>query len=836
MPTDLLLAGLRAHPGRTLLAIVSITLGVALGAAVHTINASAVAEMDQAARLLAGDADLRVEAGRGGFDERVFADVLAQGGIAAASPVIDIEAQVLTGDEGGEARTLHLLGVDALRVARVQPALLARPVDRDDLLARLRPGHVFLNEAALRMLGRAAGDALTLRSPRGPLTLGIAGSVGAAESSTPLAVMDIAAMQDAFDLAGVLTRIDLRLRAGAERGAVRGALQRSLPAGLMVTTPAQASTRAEALSRAYRVNLTVLALVALFTGGFLVFSVSALSVVRRRADLALLRVLGVTRRGLAAALTAEGAIAGLVGGVLGAGAGLLLAQAAMRVFAADLGSGYFAGIDPRLKIPWTALLGFCLLGTLAGAAGALLPAWEAASRPPALALKPGDEAAMMHHRPPTAFGALLIGAAALLVIAPPLGGLPIAGYLAIACLLTGTLALLPAAIERLGRLLPMPARPLPLLAWQQLRAMPGYTVSGLATVIVSFSLVAAMAIMVHSFRASLDHWLASVLRADVYVRAPGGIAGRMPEELAEALAALPGVRRVEPYRYQSLLLSADQAPVTLIARTLDAATLQALTVVARHSGPAPGGLAPVWISEAMADLFKLRPGARITLPLGAREIEVHVAGLWRDYARTWGAVVIDRGEYMALSGDHAVNDVALDFADAQSAQAAVERIPQLPGGAQMEVAQPAGIRALSLGIFDRTFAVTYALELAALLVGLAGIGAHFAALAYARRREFGVLRHLGLTRGDIGRLLALEGAGAGALGAAAGLLLGFAVSLVLIYVVNRQSFHWGMELYPPWPALLGLSAALIALAAIAARLSGRAAMARAAVLAVKEDA
>jgi putative ABC transport system permease protein len=183
-----------------------------------------------------------------------------------------------------------------------------------------------------------------------------------------------------------------------------------------------------------------------------------------------------------------------------------------------------------------------------------------------------------------------------------------------------------------------------------------------------------------------------------------------------------------------------------------------------------------------------------------------------------------------------VNDVALDFADAQSAQAAVERIPQLPGGAQMEVAQPAGIRALSLGIFDRTFAVTYALELAALLVGLAGIGAHFAALAYARRREFGVLRHLGLTRGDVGRLLALEGAGAGALGAAAGLLLGFAVSLVLIYVVNRQSFHWGMELHPPWLALLGLSAALIALAAIAARLSGRAAMARAAVLAVKEDA
>jgi putative ABC transport system permease protein len=345
-----------------------------------------------------------------------------------------------------------------------------------------------------------------------------------------------------------------------------------------------------------------------------------------------------------------------------------------------------------------------------------------------------------------------------------------------------------------------------------------------------------MAIMVHSFRGSLDHWLTSVLRADVYVRAPGGITGRMPEDLPARLGALPGVRRAEPLRYQSLLLRADQAPVTLIARTVDAATLQALTVLERAATPAPSGLASVWISEAMADIFRVRPGQTIALPLGGREIEVYVAGTWRDYARTWGAIVMDRNDYTRLTGDRAIADVALDFADRDAAQAAIDRIAHLPGGAQMEVAQPAEIRALSLGIFDRTFAVTYALEFAALLVGLAGVGAHFAALAFARRREFGMLRHIGFTRGDIGRLLALEGGAAGAVGAAAGLLLGFAVSLVLIYVVNRQSFHWGMEIHVPWLALCALSGVLIALAAMAARLSGRVAMAQAAVLAVKEDA
>jgi putative ABC transport system permease protein len=831
MPADLIIAGLRAQPGRTLLAVLIIALGVALGVAVHTINASAIAEMEQATRMLAGSADLRVEAGRSGFDERAFAAVLGHDGVAAASPIVETEAAV-----AGSRRTLRVIGVDALRVGRVQTALLPRPLKADDLLAVLRPANVFLNEPALRALARKPGDALTLDTPRGPLSLVIAGTVRAEEANAPLAVMDIAAVQDAFELGGLLSRIDLRLRPGADTDRVRRTLQAALPAGVVVTTPERTSARAAMLSRAYRVNLTVLALVALFTGGFLVFSISALSVVRRRGELALLRVLGVTRPALAAALTIEGALAGLAGGVLGIPIGLVLARVALRLFAGDLGGGYFAGIEPQLQFAWTALLAFALLGILAGAAGALLPAWEAAARPPALALKPGDEAAVMRHRPPTALGALLIGAAALLALAPAVDGLPLAGYLAIACLLIGTLALLPAVLERLAAALPTPARPLPQLAWQQLRGMPGYTVSGLATVIVSFSLVAAMAIMVHSFRGSLDHWLTSVLRADVYVRAPGGITGRMPEDLPARLGALPGVRRAEPLRYQSLLLRADQAPVTLIARTVDAATLQALTVLERAATPAPSGLASVWISEAMADIFRVRPGQTIALPLGGREIEVYVAGTWRDYARTWGAIVMDRNDYTRLTGDRAIADVALDFADRDAAQAAIDRIAHLPGGAQMEVAQPAEIRALSLGIFDRTFAVTYALEFAALLVGLAGVGAHFAALAFARRREFGMLRHIGFTRGDIGRLLALEGGAAGAVGAAAGLLLGFAVSLVLIYVVNRQSFHWGMEIHMPWLALCALSGVLIALAAMAARLSGRVAMAQAAVLAVKEDA
>jgi putative ABC transport system permease protein len=159
----------------------------------------------------------------------------------------------------------------------------------------------------------------------------------------------------------------------------------------------------------------------------------------------------------------------------------------------------------------------------------------------------------------------------------------------------------------------------------------------------------------------------------------------------------------------------------------------------------------------------------------------------------------------------------------------------LPGGELLEVAGPGEIRRMSLRMFDRTFAVTYALEAVAVLVGLFGLSSSVGAIVLARRREFGVLRHLGMTRRQIGAMLATEGGLLALLGAAAGLALGFLISLVLIHVVNRQSFNWGMDLHPPWAMLALLSALLIATAALTALWSGREATGMGPVRAVRED-
>ncbi len=845
MWAELIFSSLRAEPGRWSLSVAAIALGIALVTAIHTLNHSALAELDQAARVLSGTADLRVEAGRSGLDDGVYARVALTPGVAVASPMIEADTIVAgtnstrepTGGSTREpVRALRIFGVDLFRVAWVQPSLIPRLAEGEDRLAALQPDLLFMNEPALKAVGKRPGDSVTLTIASGERSFRIAGTLPDDAGNIPLAVMDIAAVQQHFGQLGRLSRIDLRIVAGQDLPAISTALTAQLPPGVHVTRPEQATQRTDALSRGYRANLTVLALVALFTGGFLVFSMSALSVVKRRTELALLRVLGVTRRELIRRLLLEGVLSGGLGSVLGIGLGLLLAQGILRIFASDLGAGFFAGVTPPLHLDPVALIVIAIIGVAAGLFGVWLPAREAAARPPARALKSGDDAVLMGAAPAPGWSLTLIALAIPMLLLPPLRGIPMGGYLAIALLLFGTLALLPWLLEFAATRLPSPTRLLPQLSWQQVAAMPGFAVSGLATVIVSFSLVAAMAVMVHSFRVSVDQWLGGVLAADVYVRAPGAMTGRLPDGFADQIAAMPGVASVERLRIRSILLAPDEPAVTLIARDVNARVLDGLSILARAEGNAPTNLPQVWVSEAFVARHRATPGATLRLPIGDQQRNVWVAGIWRDYSRTWGAVIIDRRDYIQATGDQHVNDLALHLAPGTKPATIIANIRKLAGGERVEIAQATEIRKLSLNIFDRTFAITYALEAAALLVGFAGIAAHFAALAHARRKEFGVLRHLGFRRREIARLLAMEGATLGTLGAGVGLVLGFAISLILIHVVNRQSFHWGMALHTPWLALAVLTGGLILLAALAARLAGHAAMQKSAVLAVRADA
>ena len=817
--------GVRAFVrGRTLLAVVAIAFGIALGYAVELINRAAVNELSTGLATLSGDADIEVRGPRTGFDEALYPLLAQLDGVAVASPVVETDVTV-----SGRDSALTLVGVDVFRAAAITPALVGATRDRMDAL---RSDTLFPSAAAASWLGVHDGDTVDVAAGRSMLTLRVAGTSGGS-GALRYAVMDIAAVQDAFGLRGRLTRIDLRASPGTDVGTLAQRVQALLPPGLVAASPQAGMAAAARLSRAYRVNLNVLALVALFTGSMLVFATQTLSVARRRPQFALLRTLGLARGRLVGFVIAEAAALGVVGALIGIVAGHALAWIALREFGPDLGAGFFRGSAVVLGFEPLPMLAFGTLGLLAAIIGSALPAREAALASPAAALKASD--ADLAAAPARWPAWVLIATGAAATFLPAVNGLPLAGYGAIALIVIGGILAMPQIARTVLHAIRTPAYVPAQLAVAYMRASPGRVAATLAAMVASVSLMVAMAIMVTSFRQSLDDWLTLMLPADVYVRAASDSVPFTRDDRA-ALARIGGVARAEFMRATSLWLDPSLPRVALLARDIDPGDAAArLALVGDALRVTAGAPPPAWISEPVADAKGLAPGALLTLPLAGRAVTFTVAGVWRDYVRQQGAVVIERSRYVALTGDDAVNEATLWLAPGVDAAAVRDDVARAAGAGRVLTATPADLRKLSLAAFDRTFAVTYALEAAAVLIGVVGLSAALVAQTLARSREFGMLRHVGMTRRQLRTMLAVEGATLAGMGVGWGLVLGFAISLILVNVVNRQSFHWGMALHIPWLALAVLAASLVALATLTARASARTATSIGAVRAVRDD-
>jgi putative ABC transport system permease protein len=415
--------------------------------------------------------------------------------------------------------------------------------------------------------------------------------------------------------------------------------------------------------------------------------------------------------------------------------------------------------------------------------------------------------------------------------------LPLPGFIAIAMLMIGAVIAMPSVVRIVLRHAPL-ARAMPYqIAIAQIAGTARYATLSVSAILVSFSLMVSMAIMVTSFRTSLDQWTQRLLPADLYVRL-GYVdqSAHLDARTAERIGALPGVAHFETGRFARAQLALNSQPVALISRSANQVPIaDTLWMTETAQSQPPAGAVSAWVSEAAADLYGIHADETFELFLRGQRLEAFAAGVWRDYEHQNGAVVIDSADYVRVTGDTGVNVVSLWLDSGIDAHALENSIRDLLPATQYDLRTPPDLRRLSLQAFDRTFAITYLLELVAVLIGLFGIAAGISAQVLARRGEFGVLRHLGFTRAQIAGMLAIEGAVLGALGVLVGLLTGGIVGLVLIYVVNRQSFHWSMDLAAPGWLLTLLSAVLIVAAAGIAVISGRQAMSADVVKAVKED-
>ncbi len=848
----------RTHPWRYATAVLAVALGVALGLAVQLINRSAVQAFSQAARTLDGTPDAQFKGAQAHFDESLLTQLLQDPAVAHASPVLELSTVLRSGDGSARRTRVVLLGLDALSAAAINPLSVPRGVDR---LAVFAPGQLFLNASALAAVQGSTTFAVQRATSWETMALG--GSVNL--PGKPVAVMDIGAMQDQFGLAGQVSRIDVRLAPGVNREAWLSA-QTQLPQGVSIVQSDDTQARGEAGSRAYRANLTALALVALFVGAYLVFSVVALSVAKRQPQLALLGVLGLAARQRQQLVLAEALVLGLVGAGLGLLLGTGLAAWALQQLGGDLGGGYFSASDQGLVLDATAaalMVLYAALGVGASLVGAWWPAMAVRRMSEASSLK-GLGTATSNPQAWPAWALMVIGA--LLCTLPAVGGLSLGAYAGIACLLVGGIGVLPPLLARASALwVPhLGAHPLALLTLARAhRVQQSATVSG---VVAALSLAVALMVMVSSFRVSVTHWLDVMLPAPLYVRASGGAdTAHLSADVLAAIAKTPGLARARVQKWRTVTPNPRLPPVLVqssSALVADNASAQLPWVAGSPLAPErlQAGEVAVHVSEAMVALHGARLGELLTLNSvtnsrlasefkgvdATKNVAIEtppplrVMGIWRDYARQHGTVWVADA---TLLGDRPVGDVLLwpqaGLSAAELQTRVMTQIRQSTDSALaanlLEFASSDAIRAVSLRLFDRSFAVTTWLQTVAIGIGLFGVAASFSAQVLARRKEFGLLAHLGLTRGQLQRLVAAEGALWTSIGAVAGLGLGLVIAGVLVHVVNPQSFHWTMSLHLPWPRLATLMLAVVCAGTLTCWLSGRAALTRQAVMAVKED-
>ncbi len=815
----------RRHPLQLLLAVLGVALGVAVVIGIDLANGSAAKAFRLSAATLAGQATHQIVGGPQGLEESFYARLRLELGLRQSAPVV--EGYATLPDYGG--RTVQLLGVDPFSEGAFRNYSPGPGSGGEVGRLLTEPVSALLSAENARRLGLAPGDALCLDLGGRPVELRLAGLLAprdplAAEALESLVVVDIASAQELLEQVGRLTRIDLILPEGGAGEAQRQAIEALLPPTAAILP---ASARGEVMAqmtRAFQLNLTALSLLALVVGMFLIYNTLTFAVLRRRPLLGTLRTLGVGRRQLFALVLGEALAIGAAGTLLGLLLGYALGEGLLALVSRTINDLYFVLSVRQLELsPWSLAKGV-LLGLGATLAAALLPAWEAARTPPrTVQVRSSLEGRQRRLVPLAALAGALLMALGGVALALPSRSLPLA-FAALFALIAGYALAVPWATVLLLRGLQAPlgccAGSLGRMAARDLCAALSRTGVATAALVVAVSATVGVGIMIGSFRLTVEQWLQSYLRADIYLTSPsaGFERARTPldPDLVGRIAATPGVDLTTRARH--LMLSGEAEPFELFVAEIPRESFDGYWFAEGEREEiwrAFSTQAAVIVSEPFAYHRGLRRGNSLTLRTDRGPVEFRIAGVFTDYSSDRGRVTLNRAIYERYWDDPDSDALGLYLAPGADLDAVAEAVRAEAGGEQLLVYSNRALRERSLATFDRTFAITAVLRLLAVVVAFVGILSALMAMQIERARELAVLRAQGLTPRQLWLLVSGE---TGLIGLSAGLLalpLGILQALVLILVINRRSFGWTMQtvLTPEvllQALLLALAAALLA--------------------------
>jgi len=811
------------HPGQLALALLGVALGIAVLVAVDLSVASAQRAFVLANARVMGSTTDQIIAGPGGLSETFYVRLRRALPELLAAPVI--EGRVAIAGQAG--RQLRLLGIDPFAEGPFRGYVTR--ASRGRVLASLltRPGAVLMGRESARTHGFSAGASIALQAAGGVREARLVGILAPRDALgrtglADLLVADIATAQELLDRIGSIDRIGLILPAGAAGAALRARLAGLLPPGARLRAALARERGARQMTRAFDLNLRMLSLLALVVGVFLIYNTMSFAVVRRRDLIGRLRALGVTRERIFVQVLGEAAVLGVLGGALGALLGVALARELVGLVTHTVNDLYFAVTVGGVAVDPAVLFKALAVGGVAALLAALAPALEALRVTPGAALlRSGlERRARRAARLGVVLGSSgLIAGAALLAL--PHGGLG-AGFAALLGIVGGAALLAPAATRvLLGVCESLAAAVAGRFARHAVRAAAASlsrTAVAVAALMVALAATIGIGVMVDSFRHTVADWLGTTLRADLYVGTPGSNrVAALDADLGARIRRIPGVAALSLGRRARVLSPAGE--VAVLALRMAPRSYAGFHLI--EGDPKTAWRAfdrgAVLVSEPFAYRHRIAPGARLELLGDTGPVRLAVAGVYRDYASERGQVLMSRAtweRHWRARGYTAFGVYLAPGADARTVTRAIEALR--PPARALRVRASGAIRAASLVVFDRTFAITEVLRMLATLIAFVGVLGALMALELERARELAVLRALGLTRRGLWLLVQAETA---VLGLIAGLLsvpLGLVIAWLLIHVINRRSFGWTMT--PHVDPVLLLQAVVLAL--LAAWLAG----------------
>ena len=841
----ILLSHLRQWPLRTLLTIIGVSLGVSASVAVRTANVDVLRSFEQAVLTVAGPTTLEVLGDETGLDEQLLPSVRTVSGVTSASPVI-LQTAVRM-NENQPSQAIPVIGLDLLEEFHTRGFQVSQAQTEDQLLSMIDPRAVYLGDALATEWQVSVGDHIDLLIGTGHFNCRVAGILrgqSARRSSWErMAVMDIAAAQIAFGMVGRVDRIDLVTDENVPVEEIGARIRAILPPHVISERPANRTSQVEQMLRAFRLNLTVLSWVGLLVGMFLIYNTMAFSVAQRRREIGIYRAIGMTQSRVAFLFLVEAGLYGFLGGILGSATGMVLAQELITLLSRTISDLYVPVGNGGSGLLWTGefwriVVEGIIIGCVVSMIGAIGPSLDASRTTTVRALAPGDYEAsqQVRVRALAVVGVALLVVAGLLSWAGPIGGVPVLGYAATLCLLAGLACLAPIGVTgwRRHRYVGRECGAHGVMrgiAVEHAARNPGRNGVTVSAFMVGLAIMIGVLVMVRSFRHTVEIWVTDTVLADLVV-APSmwlrgteiGTMGRsLPSGWMSILASVPDVAAVDSYRDVRIEVKGQR--VAVVSRDLRLHAQWSRYLV--RSGDSSeqlnraadiGGLL---VSEVLANRLEVQEGSMLEVmtPNGSRQFPI--VAVFYDYSTDGGKLLMDRALYQSLWHDDLVTVFPVYVRDGTNLDRVRERMTALlsastNGGLPPLIISNVELRKEILEIFDRTFFLTYVLETIAVVIAMLGIVNTLITSVLERRREFSTLRAIGGSAAQIRQLVLWEAAYLGMVGIVLGLIGGGLLSLLLIKVINRQSFGWTIQMIVPIGSLIQA----VSLAAVATLVAG----------------